>query len=410
VTMASWLVESWFQNSAIPNDTLLTITLQNTPIYQKGWQGSFAHNPPSDPFSRSHEAVSNLQDSIAALLHRGEKRLRENSLQLIKKVDPADLPVLLSATRAVFASFQAFWNQVCTSIQYGQEHVEKENVQRYMEYGLETNFWIKFRPYLQCRSTRRIGPEIGGAKSWCNSEYFQSATPQHFFSGGSGYDYVYESIIYTWVPNARIVTADCFMNQEEVARSTGWKEEKFIFKENCLTGDLRGDVPKGFDNKFVTFSQLLDDCKENYGIDSFNAIKVNIEASEYGMFGHIFHKNRSETLLKGTSHIHLEHHRMGMQRFGKSWASLLWSELLWATFMSGGFHPVSTEKWHDSTACQDVEFVNQTWYLEAEMSAVRDIMEYSGPISFVRYSEDIAQFECGEECQGFAATVSKSKK
>mmetsp|Transcript_1316 Transcript_1316/g.1649 ORF Transcript_1316/g.1649 Transcript_1316/m.1649 type:complete len:129 (-) Transcript_1316:168-554(-) len=128
------------------------------------------------------------------------------------------------------------------------------------------------------------------------------------------------------------------------------------------------------------------------------------------MFGHIFHKNRSETLLKGTSHIHLEHHRMGMQRFGKSWASLLWSELLWATFMSGGFHPVSTEKWHDSTACQDVEFVNQTWYLEAEMSAVRDIMEYSGPISFVRYSEDIAQFECGEECQGFAATVSKSKK
>eukprot|EP00466_Bigelowiella_natans_P019280 jgi/Bigna1/127931/aug1.5_g2639 len=157
------------------------------------------------------------------------------------------------------------------------------------------------------------------------------------------------------------------MNQEEVARSTGWKEEKFIFKENCLTGDLRGDVPKGFDNKFVTFSQLLDDCKENYGIDSFNAIKVNIEASEYGMFGHIFHKNRSETLLKE-----------------------IWQEL--------GITSV------------DVEFVNQTWYLEAEMSAVRDIMEYSGPISFVRYSEDIAQFECGEECQGFAATVSKSKK
>eukprot|EP00466_Bigelowiella_natans_P019281 jgi/Bigna1/68180/fgenesh1_pg.5_\ len=58
VTMASWLVESWFQNSAIPNDTLLTITLQNTPIYQKGWQGSFAHNPPSDPFSRSHPAAN----------------------------------------------------------------------------------------------------------------------------------------------------------------------------------------------------------------------------------------------------------------------------------------------------------------------------------------------------------------
>jgi hypothetical protein len=35
-------------------------------------------------------------------------------------------------------------------------------------------------------------------------------------------------------------------------------------------------------------------------------------------------------------------------------------EMLFASFLSAGFHPIATEKWHDSNAAQDVVFVNQT--------------------------------------------------
>jgi hypothetical protein len=50
----------------------------------------------------------------------------------------------------------------------------------------------------------------------------------------------------------------------------------------------------------------------------------------------------------------------------------MFGELLFATFMSAGFHPVFTEKWHDSSAAQDVVFVNATFYLQSELYMVRE--------------------------------------
>ena len=48
-------------------------------------------------------------------------------------------------------------------------------------------------------------------------------------------------------------------------------------------------------------------------------------------------------------------------------------------FMSGGYHPVFMEKWHDMNACTDVVWVNQTWWLESELLAHRDIWTRSYP-------------------------------
>ena len=50
-----------------------------------------------------------------------------------------------------------------------------------------------------------------------------------------------------------------------------------------------------------------------------------------------------------------------MQQYGLTWSSLMFGELLFATFIGGGFFPVATEKWHDSSAAKDVLFVNATW-------------------------------------------------
>lgn len=41
---------------------------------------------------------------------------------------------------------------------------------------------------------------------------------------------------------------------------------------------------------------------------------------------------------------------MGMHENGRDFNSMLYMELLFATFLSGGFHPVFTEKWHDRNA------------------------------------------------------------
>ena len=59
--------------------------------------------------------------------------------------------------------------------------------------------------------------------------------------------------------------------------------------------------------------------------------------------------------------------------------SLLFMELLFATFMSGGYHPVFTEKWHDRNAAQDVVWVYQTWWLESELEAHRGIWTRNYP-------------------------------
>ena len=89
--------------------------------------------------------------------------------------------------------------------------------------------------------------------------------------------------------------------------------------------------------------------------------------------------------LRGNSQINIEMHRMGMHDYshakgfsGRDYNSLLFGELLFATFMSGGYHPVFVEKWHDANAATDVVWVNQTWWLETELQAHRDIWTQKG--------------------------------
>jgi hypothetical protein len=47
--------------------------------------------------------------------------------------------------------------------------------------------------------------------------------------------------------------------------------------------------------------------------------------------------------------------------------------------LSGGFHAVSMEKWHDSTAASDFVWVNQSWWMEGELEARRGIWKRSYP-------------------------------
>lgn len=47
-----------------------------------------------------------------------------------------------------------------TQLECLDSQVEREQ----KEYGPDTNFWLKFRPYLGCHHTPRLGPELGGAK------------------------------------------------------------------------------------------------------------------------------------------------------------------------------------------------------------------------------------------------------
>ncbi len=397
-------IGSWVQNSVIPSGTEEYYSLDSQHVFDVNAYKISAHNPPNDPFSSDSDAAAKMLDTIAALLSRGLQRLEASAQTLLSRQSgDAWAGNVLALTRAVINSFEDFWTQAKMSIGYGADHVTVKK-RAYLEYGLETNFWVKFRPYLACRSTRRIGPEIGGSKIWCNPEYFAAGKPWRFFSAGSGFDFVYENIMFQWFPEAKIVTADCFMSEADAFQTTGWSRSKLLFKGKCLHGSIDGDevggVPQG---SYANFTGFLADLSPD-GIDAFDALKVNIEMYEYGMFGHIFHGGRSEALLRGTAQIHLEHHRPGMQGQGLSWASLLWSELLWATFMSGGYHPVATEKWHDSTACQDVTFVNQTWFLESELDAVVRALD-APPRTLVEFPEEQGYFKCEGNCAAFAELV-----
>ena len=88
--------------------------------------------------------------------------------------------------------------------------------------------------------------------------------------------------------------------------------------------------------------------------------------------------------MRGTAQNHIEMHRLGMQDRGRSWSSLVFGELLFATFFAAGFHPVATEKWHDSTGAQDVLFVNGTWYIESELFQAREGWKHPRSAAFLR--------------------------
>jgi len=401
------LIDQWSEDTKIPKG-FITNYLGEYDLWRPQDTRRFsAHNAVVDMFN-TPEKVENVRSTIAGLLRKGQTKLLKVAKEMLKSTEPHLVPTLLVKVRAALNAYDQFWHQANTSISYGREHIESKNVPLYMEYGLETNYWVKFRPYLRCTSSQRIGPEIGGAKIWCNPVYFFQNRPRNFFSAGSGHDYGYEGTIFEIVPDAHVVTADCWQAEEEVYASISWSRDQFTFLQKCIHGKQEGDVDPRHDGQYVTFDRVLDAVKAK-GIEHFDAIKCNIEAYEYTMFGYIFSEGREERILRGTSHIHLEHHRLGMQADGKNWNGLLLSELLWAYFMSGGFLPTSTEKWHDSTACQDVEFVNQTWFLESEVDMVRNVMDLKLP-PMLNFPEDVGAFQCGEQCKAFRNDVTKSIK
>ena len=75
-----------------------------------------------------------------------------------------------------------------------------------------------------------------------------------------------------------------------------------------------------------------------------------------------------------------------MQAHGLNWNSLIFAELLLAHFFSGGYIPFAQEKWHDSTAAEDLAFVNQTWFIESENyvknKILTDVLSNAGQASY----------------------------
>ena len=281
-----------------------------------------------------------------------------------------------------------FWRQAKWTINYGPRQVGK-NHREHMEYGPETNFWLKFRPTLACHHNVRLGAELGGAKSWCNPHHWPSVNeegagagngPKFVLSAGSGNDFHYENFVADQWPGVTVVTTDCFTINKAFTKDFASGKGKIVTLPVCLSGEDPGYVSFTKDrvrDKFVGYPQMMETLLRDFGVDHFDLIKCNIEGYEYPLFAEVF--RNPDKNLAGTAQVQLEMHRMGMQDRGLDFNSLVFSELLFATFMSGGFHPVSFEKWHDSSACTDVVFVNQTWWLEGELEARRGIWDRTYP-------------------------------
>ena len=175
-------------------------------------------------------------------------------------------------------------------------------------------------------------------------------------------------------PGVTVVTTDCFTLTEEAVIDALGAKGKIIALPICLAGEDPGYVSfvhSPAKEGFTGYPQMMKRLKADHAIDHFDLIKCNIEGYEYPLFAEVFRE--PDVNLKGTAMIHLEMHRMGMQDRGLEYNSLVFGELLWATFLSGGFHAVSMEKWHDSTAASDFLWVNQTWWLQGELEARRGI-------------------------------------
>lgn len=331
----------------------------------------YAHSRPPPLFTSISEQKEVLQ-VIGRLLHEGLYRLLSAAASLLGSlVDAVDVEIVLASTRATVDSFEDFWRQASAAIRLGRRQLL--NVPDWAEYGPETNFWLKFRPYLQCRRSPRLGREIGGSKAWCNPEYFAVEQPRFVFSAGSGGDFTYEDFIRAKFPEAKTFVADCFVDPVTSQLGADRPLETMEFLPKCMHGLHSDDTYMLADEEresFVSFPELIEDLRtQEKDFDNFNIIKANIEAFEYQSFSALMRD--PEEYLRGTWQINIEMHRAGMADHGLEWSSMLFSELLFATFMSAGFHPTSTEKWHDSTGAQDIAFVNSTWFMQSELWLTR---------------------------------------
>jgi hypothetical protein len=198
-------------------------------------------------------------------------------------------------------------------------------------------------------------------------------------SAGSGGDFSYEEYLTKTFTNVVIVTPDCTTFQEDKIVANEETGSTILSTPICLIGvdpKYTTAVDPALVPKFHRFHELYNGLAKYFGEDTFHFsfLKVNIEGFEYPVFADIF-SNNPERLLNGVSQIHIELHRQGMQKFGLNWNSLVFAELLFAHFFSGGYVPFANEKWHDSTAAQDVAFVNQTWFILSENNARNEILD-----------------------------------
>lgn len=337
--------------------------------------GAYAHTRPPALFRNQADSDQLLLD-IGGHLRRGVNRFRTQVAKLLPTVKPTSMQYFIYQVRAVLHSFSDFYTQVNNTLALGPSQLEA--LEEHAEYGPETNFWVKFRPYLSCNHMARVGPEFGGIKNWCNPEWFNKNKPKFILSGGSGGDFAFEDTLLAQFDGSKVVTIDCFMPASSAYNDPKHPRDpsRLIYVEECLHGPRDEDLIAFRSNpsaKVSTFPDFFGRVQAKYGITHFDLHKLNIEAFEYPTYGHIM--TNPDQYAQGLKQIHMEMHRHGMADHGLCWDSLLLSELLWATMYSGGFHAVATEKWHDSTSASDVVFVNQTWYLEAELSSYESTME-----------------------------------
>ena len=307
------------------------------------------------------KGLSKLKDTIETLTNtivNDESKTKQWKLRIVENY--------IVSLKQIISSYNDFYLQVCNTFEIGSDgiHNPKDN-----EYGPETNFWIHFRSYISCHHETRLGPEVGGQKHWCNPSFFESGMEGKTFilSAGSGGDFSYEEYVTKTFSNVVIVTPDCTtFDKTDIVKNenTG---STIVTTPVCLTGTdpkYISAIDPGLKSKFHRFHELYNGLAKYFGEEEFHfsLLKVNIEGFEYPLFADIF-SNNPERLLNGVSQIHIEQHRQGMQMFGLNWNSLVFGELLFAHFFSGGFIPFAQEKWHDSTAAQDIAFVNQTWYI-----------------------------------------------
>lgn len=386
-TIDSWISKLPFPNSEEVSEKgdLASIKLIDEGNFYQA--GAYAHTKPPALFTNKEDSDQLLSD-IGGHMRRGVNRFRKAAAKLLPTVKQSSRQFFMYRARAVLNSYSDFYTQVKNTLALGPSQLQ--HLDEHAEYGPETNFWLKFRPYLTCSHTPRLGPEFGGIKSWCNAEWFNKNKPQFILSGGSGGDFSFEDTLLKQFEGSKVVTLDCFMPASSAYNDPRHPRdpERLIYVQECLHGPRNEDLIAFPSSATVsTLPDLQARLKKEKGITHFDLHKLNIEAGEYPTYGHAMRD--PETNLAGLKQIHMEMHRHGMADHGLCWDSLLLSELLWATFYSGGFHAVSLEKWHDATSASDVVFVNQTWYMESELDAYESTLDDVFPLE--RRADDVTR-------------------
>ena len=379
---AQALFLSWVAHSRVPGNyttveqrqatTVQAGDLNSLPIFSEESKMSgnqWPHSTPNKHFDNNPEGLEETKQAIARNVRRGMSRLQDTIAARLARCRHSavacPLSHILTLGRRALLSLEAYWKQVQWTFEYGPRQVEWHN--EWKEYGPETNFWLKFRPTLTCSETYRLGPEIGGAKTWCNA---RALHPRMVLSAGSGDDFLYEHLVAQQWPGVTLVTTDCYQFNQPTDVLPFYADQKtdqktdqtdhggapassFVVLPVCLSGSdetTRQEyiqlVPPGLRSKFVSFSTMLGQLKTlkqsstSIDQDYFDLIKCNIEASEYPLFADAFrHPDKN---FKGTKQINMEMHRMGMHGNGLNFNSLVYMELLFSHFYSAGFHPVFT--------------------------------------------------------------------